>query len=130
MDIARWETKTGASLVECDDYFTFKTLANLPNYSLLGHSYSGLFLGLKNYAGKREEVMQKNEYCFFLQTQTLILRTAIFQKANYTKSNYIFTDHLPQAYSFDSNGIIEGFNGFVDMNVMKYKIERFFYEDI
>ena len=43
MDVARWENKTGATLVECDNYFTFNALADLPNYSLTGHVYSGLF---------------------------------------------------------------------------------------
>lgn len=130
MDVTRWESKTGAELAECEDYFTFKTLANLPNYSLLGHRYSGLFLGLSNYAGKRDDVMHKNGYCFFLKTQTLILKTAIFEKADYFQSNYIFSNGLLQAYSYDASGVISGFIGFFDVDIMKYKIERFFYENI
>jgi len=129
-EIARFKTKTGYILTECGDYFTFETLANLPNYSFTAQLYSGIIPGLKNYAGLREEVMAENGYAFYLKTQTLILKSLIFQKADYFQSNFIFSNSLPQAYSYDSSGVITGFHGFVDVDFMKFKIEKFFYESI
>lgn len=126
-EIARFQNKSGIILVECEDYFTFPTLAALPNYSFTGQPYSGLFLGLKNYAGKREKVMAENGYTFYLKTQTLILKAAVFDKAKFFESLFIFSDSLPQAYSYDFKGIITGFYGFVDVDIMKFKIERFIY---
>jgi len=128
-EVARFQVKYGKDLVQVDDYFTFAALASLPNFSFIAHPYGSL-VGLANYAGERAKVMAQNGYAFYQKTQTLILKTAIFEKANYFQSNYIFSDTLPQAYSYDSKGIITGFVGFVDVDIMKFKIERFFYEGI
>jgi hypothetical protein len=56
MDIRRFSNKYGVELVQCEDYFTFKILAELPNYSFAGHPYGGL-VATVYYAGKREEVI-------------------------------------------------------------------------
>jgi|AntAceMinimDraft_16_1070373.scaffolds.fasta_scaffold78048_2 hypothetical protein len=129
-EVRRFETKYGLDLVECEDYFTFPVLAELPNYSFVGHSYSGLFLGLVNYAGVREDVLAANGYTFYQPTKSLVLKGSFLQKMDYDFSNFLFMTTLPQAYCYDSNGVISGFNGFVDVEFMRFKIERFFYESI
>jgi hypothetical protein len=129
-EVARFQKKYGVVLYECDDYFTFKVLSELPNYSFIGHRYSGLTVGLVNYAGKIEEVMEKNNYIYAQNLQTLILKNTFVKRMNYNINNYIFMSELPQAYCYDTNGIISGFEGFVDVDYMKFKIERFFYENI
>lgn len=130
-EVKRFQTKFGVELVECEDYFTFPVLAALPNYSFIGHVYSGVIVGLANYAGKREEVMAANGLTYHIGLKRLILRASFsgFTKLDYVVSNYIFTNTLPQAYFYDNNGLITGFNGFVDVDFMKFKIERFFYPE-
>lgn len=129
-DIVRFNAKYSVDLVECDDYFTFKALADLPNYSFVGHPYS-LLIGTTNYAGKREEVMAENGYTFFLKTQTLVPKNSFFQYIDYNYSNYIVSEFLPQAFAFDKNKIrISGFVAFLDLDFFKYKIEKFFYPDL
>jgi len=130
VEVARFERKLGAKLVECEDYFTFTKLAALPNFSFIGQLYSAPLLGLVNYAGKREEVMAKNGYMYSVLTNQIVLKITFVKRMNYEVNNYIFLNTLPQAYNFDEYGIISGFHGFVDVDIMKFKIERFFYENI
>jgi hypothetical protein len=130
LDISIFKRRYGVDLVECEDYFTFKVLAELPNYSFVGHPYSGL-LGTVNYAGNREEVMAENGYTFYQKTQTLVPKNSFIEYLNYDISNYIVSQFLPQPFAFDKNKKrITGFSGLVDLDFMKYKIERFFYENI
>ncbi len=129
-EIARFENKSGLELVRCDDYYTFPILAELPNFSFQGQIYSGILPALVNFAGSREEVMAENGYCYNLALDKLALKSLVFEKANYFESNYIVANSLIQAYSYDSNGKINGFNGFVDVDFMKFKIDQFYYENI
>tara|TARA_R110000851_G_scaffold184676_2_gene334034 strand:- start:891 stop:1334 length:444 start_codon:yes stop_codon:yes gene_type:complete len=129
-EIRRFQTKYGVVLVESEDYFTFPVLAGLPNYSFVSHPYSGLFLGLVNYAGKKEDVLAQNGYTYYQPTQSLVLKGSFVKKMDYSFSNFIFMSTLPQAYCYDENGVISGFNGFCDVDFMRFKIERFFYESI
>jgi hypothetical protein len=127
-DIRRFSNKYGVELVQCEDYFTFKILAELPNYSFAGHPYGGL-IATVNYAGKREEVMAKNGFTYYQSTQ-LLAPTTFVKKMDYSVSNYIVMDSLPQAFNYDVNGVITGFSLILDIDFMKYKIERWFYADI
>ena len=129
-EIRRFETKYGLDLVQCEDYFTFQVLADLPNYSFVAHPYSGVLLGTANYAGSREEVLAANGYTFYQATKGLVLKGSFLKKMDYEYSNFLFMTTLPQAYCYDLNGIISGFNGFCDVEFMRFKIERFFYESI
>ncbi len=129
-EIKRFQTKYGVNLVQCEDYFTFSVLAELPNFSFIGHSYSGFLPGIVNYAGKREEVLAQNGYTYFQATKSLVLKGSFFQKMKYSFSNYIVMENLPQAFCYDENGVITGFNGFCDVDFMRFKIERFFYASI
>jgi len=128
-EIARFQRNYSKDLIlaQVEDYFTFPILAALPNYSFAGQFYSGILPALVNYSAKREQVLAENGYAFYQKTQNLILKSLIFEKANHFESNYIFSDSLPQAYSYDSIGKIESFYGFVDVDIMKFKIERFLY---
>lgn len=131
-DIARFEAKYGVDLVECEDYFTFEVLAALPNFSFQGQLYSGISPALVNYAGKREEVMAANGYCYYQKTKSLILASAISDKLVYYYDNFFIAANLPQAFSLDyeSKTRITGFSGIIDVAYMRFKIERFFYESI
>lgn len=130
-EVKRLSTKYGIELVQCEDYFTFPILAALPKFSFVGHPYSGTILGLANHAGKREEVLAANGLTYSVSLNRLLLSsTLVFNKMNYSYSNYIVMNTLPQAYYYDNTGLITGFSGFVDLDFMKYKIERFFYADL
>lgn len=129
-EIRRFQSKYGVNLLQCEDYFTFEVLAELPNFSFAGQIYSGIFPAIVNYAGSREEVLAANGYTYYQATKSLILKASVFLENKYSLSNFFFSDTLPQAYSYDSNGIMTGFNGFCDVDFMRFKIERFFYESI
>lgn len=131
-ELRRFIDKYGVDLVECEDFFTFEVLANLPNFSFIGQNYSGIIPGVVNYAAKREKVMAANGFTYHQAIKGLA-PISLFTPANrmdYSFSNYIIMDSLPQAYFSDGGGVITGFNGFVDIDVMKYTIERFFYASI
>jgi len=131
-DIKRFEAKTGYSLVQSEDYFTFPVLAALPNFSIVGQPYSGLIVGLKNYAGKREEVMAQNGLTYHVKLKRLLLASSFagFTKMKYDYSNFIVMGELPQAYFYDDSGLITGFSCVLDLKFMRFKIERFFYSEI
>lgn len=131
-EIARYQKRFGAELVPCEDYFTFPVLAALPNFSFIGQIYSGTILGLANHAGKKEEVMAANGLTYHVQLKRLILSSTFagFNKMNYSFSNFIIMNTLPQAYFYDDAGLITGFNGFVDLDFGRFKIERFIYASI
>lgn len=126
-EVVRFQKKSGYELVPCRDFFTFPLLAELPNFSFIGHEFGGL-VGLANYAGRPEDVMAENGYCFYLATQTLILRAAVIDRVQYSYGPYIVANQLPQAYSFESKTKITGFSGLADLDYMRFKIERFFYD--
>jgi len=129
-EINRFQVKYGKNLVQSDDYFTFPVLANLPNFSFAGQIYSGNILATVNFAGKKEQVMAANGFTFYQPTQDLVLKSSIFKKMDYSFTNFLLMSNLPQAYCYDENGIINGFNGFIDVDFMRFKLERFFYENI
>lgn len=130
-EITRFQTKYGANLKECDEYFTFESLASLPNFSIQGQPYVGVAPALVTYAGKREEVMTKNGLSYYQPAKKVVLKRTFqgFFKLDYNYSNSIVMNNLPQAYFYDDLGVINGFVGFVDVSVMRYKIEKFFYEN-
>lgn len=131
-DVKRFQIKYGVSLVQCENYFTFETLAKLPNYSFIGHPYSGSIVGLANYAGNRQEVMTANGLSWRLDLKRLILTSSYsgFKKMNYDTGNFIIMTDLPQAYFYDKAGLITGFTAFLDLNFMRYRIEKFYYAEV
>jgi hypothetical protein len=129
--VQRFQSKFGADLVQCEDFFTFTQLAALPKFSILGQVYSGLLPGLTTYAGRREDVMAANGYSYYPPAKRILLKSTFagFRKMDFKISNFIIMDHLPEAYHTNGAGLINGFHGFVDVNYMRFKIERFFYEN-
>jgi len=132
-ELRRFVDKYGVDLVQCEDYFTFAVLAALPNYSIKGQLYSGIIPALATWAGKREEVLAANGLTYDQARKALSLTTSpslFTKKMDYSFSNYIVMSSLPQAFFYDNGGIITGFYGWVDIDVMKFNIERFFYAEV
>lgn len=133
-EVRRFGDKYGAPLVQCEDFFTFEILAKLPNYSIKGQPYSGAILALETWAGKREEVMAANHLTYDQSRKSLTLNSSpsLFTKKMIydIAGNYIVMSNLPQAYFYDNNGVITGFHGWVNIDHMKFMIERFFYPEI
>jgi hypothetical protein len=133
-EVRRFGDKYGVPLVQCDDFFTFEVLAELPNYSIKGQPYSGVILALETWAGKREEVMTANGLTYDQSRKGLTLSSSpslFTKKMSYDISgNYIVMSNLPQAYFYDNGGLITGFHGWVNVDVMKFNIERFFYAEV
>jgi hypothetical protein len=128
VELRRFIEKYGVYLVQCEDFFTFEPLASLPKFSIAGQFYSGFSFSNKTFAGKREEVMWANNYTYNQMTRSLTLSALLtINKMNYSFSNNIVMDKLPQAYFRENFGIITGFFGWVNVDYMKYNIERFNY---
>ena len=128
VELRRFIEKYGVALIQCEDYFTFEPLASLPKFSIAGQFYSGLNFATKTFSGKREEVMAANGYSYNQMTKSLTLIPALLPyKMDYSFSNYIVMSSLPQAYFRENFGIITGFYGWVNVDIMKYNIERFNY---
>lgn len=63
-EISRFMSVTGLTLVKRDDYFTFQTLQNAPNYSLAGKALVGVAIATKTFEGKPWEVFEANQMVY------------------------------------------------------------------
>lgn len=131
-EVKLWENKNGIKLYESRDFFTFQDLKSFPNYSLKGQLLFGDISALVNYVGKPEEVLAKNKLTYNLKLATITTRAeALIQKLDYVSGAYLTFPKMPQAFALDKDSQpITGFNGFVDVKLGTYKVERLFYEDI
>ena len=125
------QKKYGYVLIYTRGFWTFKELAELQNYSFTGHHLTGVNFGTTNYAGKPEDVLKKNNLTYNLKLGTITPKVAILTYLKYDKGAFITTKELPQAFGFDKDGQkISGFEGFLNVALGLFKIERFFYENI
>lgn len=129
-ELKLWEAKTGIKLFARDDYFTFAELSVFPNYSFKGQLIFGIIPAISNFAGKPEEVMAKNKLTYNVKLGTITPRAvASIQKLNYSNGAYVTFPTIPQAFALDNLTEITGFEAFVDVKMMTFKLERFDYED-
>ena len=131
LEIGAFEKRFGYKLKYTRGFWTFDELAELQNYSFKGHYLAGLNIGSINFAGTPEEVLKKNNLTYNLKFETIIPKGTILTYLNYGKGQYMSSKELPQAFGFDKDGNrISGFEGFVNVALGLFKIERFFYENI
>ena len=130
-EIKLWQAKNESKLIKVKDYWTFESLANLPNYSFKGHSLAGL-TATANYAGRPEDVLSKNNLTYNVKLGKITSRDDVkLQRLTYANGAYMTFASLPQAYALDE-GLqqVTGFDLFIDVRLNTYKLERFNYEDI
>ena len=63
-EVKLWENKNGTKLFKVRNFWTFESLANFPNYSFAGQFVFGIIPALKNYAGRPEDVLEKNQLTY------------------------------------------------------------------
>ena len=126
VDIRRFFEKYGTRLVQCEDFYTFEALANLPKYSIATQPYAGL-IATKTCSGKREEVMAKNLFTYNQSLKAVAPIASVVGKIDYSYANYWIMSNLPQAFFYDNFGIIIGFYGWVNLDYMKFNIDQFYY---
>lgn len=122
----------GYSLVLDKDYYTFKELAELPRYSLKGHTLTGSINAVVNYAGSKPDILSKNGLIYNLTTKSITsaLLVSLNQIQYAENTAYKTTARVPQAGARDNNlQTITGFEGFIDIRLRKINIERFYYDN-
>lgn len=77
--IADYMSLTGLSLVSRDDYFTFESLQEAPEYSLAGKSYLGV-PAIATYEGNPWEVFEENGLVYNFATDLVVPISTIVQK--------------------------------------------------
>lgn len=130
-EIMIFEIKNGVKLYPVKDYYTFKALAEFPNYSLKGQPITGGITAVVNYAGTPEEVLAKNKLTYDLKNQKIAKRASVaIQKLDYAKGAYSTFPTLPQAFALDEDKQVKGFTAFIDVKMNTCKLERLEYENI
>lgn len=131
-EIKLWESKNGTRLYKTKDFWTFESLAKFPNYSFAGQFFFDLIPAIKNYAGRPEDVLEKNKLTYHVKLGTIAPRAlVVLQRLNYATGAYLTFPNIPQAYALDKDlQQISGFEAFVDVRLNTYKVERFDYADI
>jgi hypothetical protein len=131
-EVKLWENKNGIRLYNRGEYWTFESLAKLPNYSFMGHLLYGIIPATKNYAGDPVDVLAKNGLTYNVNLATITPKAfVIIQRLDYAEGAFLTFPSLPQAFALDKNlNTITGFEAFIDVKLNIYKVERFLYEDI
>lgn len=130
-EVKLWENANGVKLYQERDFWTFSQLKELPNYSFIGHRIAGLNIAIVNYAGLPEEVLSKNKLTYCVSLGTIVPRaTMVLKQITISQGAYMSCKGLPQLYALSGLEQIEGFEAFIDVRLNRYKIERFFDEDI
>lgn len=107
----------GKNLVKMEDFYTFASLASLPDYSIEGQKFGGVTASV-SFEGKPWEVFKQNALNYNLDADTIELansKSKVIRES--TESyNWVVTG-LPQAFAQLSNKTqITGFEGFVDVS--------------
>ncbi|MDR0676042.1 MAG: hypothetical protein LBF97_03260 [Elusimicrobiota bacterium] len=102
-----------SELVQVKDYWTFKELANLENYSIKAWNFQDV-VATKNYCGRIEDVLFENKIIFELKTKQLKNLATITDKLIYYSMDYIFCDILPQAGYYIGKQQLRSFWGYFD----------------
>lgn len=125
------KARTDIELFAREDYFTFAPLVNFPNYSLTGQLLHGVNVAIANYAGRPEEVMDKNKLTYNIKLGIITPRALVnIQQLDYSNGAFVTFPKLPQAYALDGLRVVKGFNAFIDVKMKTFKLERFEYENI
>lgn len=131
-EVMLFQEKFGYSLYPCRDFFTFKALADFPNYSLIGHRIKGtLQIGVVNYSGRPEDVLYENKITYSPAMGGLInIGVANVSMIDYTENNSVMTtSEIPQAFArINALSVASGFCGFINVKTGKIEIERFYTE--
>lgn len=116
-DVSNFFRYRQIELFKKDDYYTFKELLDLENYSLQGHKYSNA-VAIKNFEGSPWEVMRANKLVYSLLLKSLVPVESITLMNDFTLSNdvYLTANNLPQAGAFDSMGRVLSFDAVVYRN--------------
>lgn len=128
-DIAIWQDYNEKELVSAGEYYTFKSLAEMPNYSFIGGTYAGNPL-IVNYSGEQSEVLRQNNLIYDYDKDTFMSKYLMFAQLNYDDDLYPNTPILPQAGTIRGLQRMVGFSGFWDYKFNIYKILRFDYESV
>lgn len=131
-EVKLWENKNGIRLYPKGEFWTFESLAKIPNYSFVGHLIYGIIPAITNYAGDPVDVLAKNNLTYNVNLATITPKAVVLiQRLNYANGAYLTFPSLPQAFALDKDlNRVTGFEAFIDVKMNIYKIERLFYENI
>lgn len=131
-EVKLFQRKFDFSLYPCRDFFTFKELADFPNYSLIGHRIKGtLQIGIVNYSGRPEDVLSENLLTYAPALGQIVnIALANINTISYSENDaYMTMSQIPQAFArINPLKVASGFSGFANVKNGKVSIERFFTE--
>lgn len=105
----------GIDLVHMGDFYTFKQLAELPDYSIKGQIFGGI-VASKNYAGTPWDVFSQNGLKFNIEKGIITTNDMIESVGErVTGYNWIITGIPPAFAQLSDKTIIKGFQGFVNV---------------
>lgn len=128
MELEVYQKLSGYKLYFNGMFWTFKDLLDFPKFSFMGQNV-GLNIAIKNFSGSQEEVLRENALTYNLKLGIITPKAVVLNYIDYDKGSFMSSRHLPQAFGFDKELTkVSGFEAFVDVGLMVYAIERFFYE--
>ena len=131
-EVKLFQRKFGYSLYPCRDFYTFKALAEFPDYSFIGHPIgNSLQIGIVNYAGRPEDVLSENKLTHAPALGRIVnIALANINSISYSENDaYITMSQIPQAFArINLLKVASGFSGFANVKNGKISIERFFTE--
>lgn len=93
-DIARFVNRYGVSLQRVQDFYTFESIAEAPDYSITGKTYVNL-PATETYEGNPWDVMRENGFVYDLSTSLLVPVDAISILINPARTGLYFTSQTP-----------------------------------
>jgi hypothetical protein len=129
-EIAQFNSRFSQDIKHYKDYYTFSTLANLPEYSLKGKLFSGL-IATKTFFGEPWEILKANNFTYNFSTKLIsyITLTGSFIKP-VQLGNYKYTSGLILCGSItDTNSTkITGYTCKYDIDSALFKYSEFYYD--
>lgn len=128
-EIALFNSRYNQDLCAKDDYYTFKGLKTVPEYSIKGATFMNL-TALETYTGKPFEIFRKNGFVYNFLLKTIALKAAngsYFKPINVGSFNYDVGLVMPGSFSDDSRKIT-GYTCKFDFDGALFKYTEFYYD--
>lgn len=121
-ELSKFVSRFGLELERCQDFFTFKPLAEAPDFSIKGLPYLGADT-IATYEGNPWEIMRENELVYHfgkgkvVDISTITIRTPLANAGNYFISNGLI---LPGSLTEDGDRVTD-YAAWFSMDTLEFK---------
>jgi hypothetical protein len=120
-EIARFSETFEMAMVQVEDYFTFETLADAPDYSLVGHPYLNA-VGIENFSGPPWEVMRANRLVYDFRYDLVVPIMTIIEAANIqSANNYFYSSSLILPGAIKTLQRVTDYSGFLPADLIRVR---------